>query len=646
MSQTNILNDLNPAQQKAVLTKDGALLVIAGAGSGKTKVLVHRIARLIETGVRPENILAVTFTNKAAREMKERAIQLLTGNARSGETPTPKTTPWIGTFHALGVYILRRHGSHLGIPGNFTILDEDEARALVKRLLKERSADPKQFPPARIRQMISHMKNNPATKHDEEEEHTYPEIIRDVFRAYEEELERAHTLDFDDLLVRTLRLLSEYPDVLAAYHRTWPYIMVDEYQDTNHIQYTITKLLSKGSGNIMVVGDIDQAIYSWRGANFRNILAFEKDWPKTTVITLEQNYRSTSIILEAANTLIKNNNERREKNLWTANEGGDRIRITVTDDERQEARYVLRTIHALTQKHTRLNDIAILYRTNAQSRAIEEELIKHAVPYRLVGGTRFYERKEIRDMLAYMRIAQNPEDVISMDRIRNVPARGIGKVLAEKYKNNIPLTPKEQKKISIFENIRRILEEARAKKPVSEFLQTIIRHTAYESFLRDGTAEGEDRWANILELFTVTKEYDSVPAPRGTEQFLEEASLLADADTVDETTGAVHLMTVHAAKGLEFNTVFVVGLEEGVFPHSLSAFSGDELEEERRLCYVALTRAKSQLFLTMARTRMLYGEKTWNEPSRFLAEIPEHLITETPSKPAIQEEDIIGYDIG
>jgi DNA helicase II / ATP-dependent DNA helicase PcrA len=623
----SILTNLNPAQQAAVTTKNGPLLVIAGAGSGKTRVLVHRIAYLIASDVRPDNILAVTFTNKAAGEIKERIKQLTAdyGLRVAG------FEPWVGTFHALGVYILRKDGHAIGIPRSFTILDEDDAISVVKRIIKERKLDPKQYAPSRIRHTISALKNMPfqSAEHEDEQPGEYPKEVREIRRQYEEELARARALDFDDLLLRALELLRTQPDILRAWQERWPYVLIDEYQDTNRIQYELSKLLAQRYGNIMVVGDVDQAIYSWRGADFRNILAFEQDWPNTKVITLEQNYRSTSTILHAANTVIQKNKERKEKKLWTSRAEGPLIELAVAENERHEADFVTREILNLRgREHAPLKEMAVLYRTNAQSRALEEAFIKQGIPYRLVGGVRFYERREIKDVLAYLRLAANKNNSISLRRIINTPPRGIGAVLAEKYFTSQPLTARERQRIHSFQTIIAALEEAYAMLPPSEFARMAILKSGYEDYIRDGTPEGEDRWANVEELGTVTQAHDPLGPKQGTDAFLEEAALLSDADTVDKSADAVHIMTIHAAKGLEFENVFVTGLEEGIFPHSLSMRDSLQMEEERRLCYVALTRARTRLYISTAQTRTLYGETIWSEPSRFLKDIPKHLIAE------------------
>lgn len=641
----DLLTNLNPAQQEAVTTIDGPLLVIAGAGSGKTRVLVHRIAYLISTGVHPENILAVTFTNKAAGEMRERIMQLLSIRQLTDQN-TQK--PYISTFHALGVYLLRREGHVMGIPRSFTILDEDDSVSVVKRIIKERHLDPKQFQPARVRHIISTLKHMPfsasAGAGASEDGNSYPQEIKEIARAYNEELEKAHALDFDDLLLKTVLLFQTHPETLAKWQKQWLYIHVDEYQDTNHIQYLITKLLSNSpekKSNIMVVGDVDQAIYSWRGADFRNILSFERDWPTAKVITLEENYRSTSIILETANAIIQKNKERKEKNLWTKRAEGPPVKLAVAENERHEALQITREVTRLRHTGEQLGEMAVLYRTNAQSRVLEEAFMRRGIPYRLVGGVRFYERREIKDILAYLRLAVNKNDRVSLRRVINTPPRGIGAVLAEKYLTTLPLTEKEQARIDSFWRIIRGLESAYQTSTPSELVKKAIAQSGYKDYIQDGTPEGEERWANVQEILSVTSTHDNTESPHGTDTFLEEAALLSDADLVDKSTDAVHIMTVHAAKGLEFDNVFVTGLEEGIFPHSLSMHDPAQMEEERRLCYVALTRARTRLYLSTAQTRTLYGETLWSEPSRFLRDIPDHLIT-TVAQPA--ETNYLDFD--
>lgn len=630
----SLLEKLNPKQREAVATTDGAVLILAGPGSGKTRVLTHRVAYLLEKGVLPEHILAVTFTNKAAREMKDRVRALL-------RLPASAATPFVGTFHSLGAYILRRSGSAIDVPRGFSILDEGDVLSVVKRILKTLELDPKQYAPARMRGIISTIKNTPS---EDMETGEYPQAIRDVYRMYEAELTRAHALDFDDLLVKTTRLLVTHSDVLATYQRQWHYVHVDEYQDTNPLQAQLADMLAHASGNIMVVGDIDQAIYSWRGADVANILRFEHMWPNATVVTLEQNYRSTPVILAAANAIIQKNTARPEKTLWTERAGGPKITLAITANEHDEARGVLKRIDALQKSGMPLSDMAVLYRTNAQSRAVEEAFIRNGLPYRLVGGVRFYERKEVKDILAYVRLAANANDTISLQRIINTPTRGIGKVLTEKYlrrSSGGTLSPRDSEKITAFEEFMERLRARHATERTGPFVRTVIAETGYADYVRDGTPEGEERWANVEELASVAAAYNEHAPPYGTERFLEDVALLSDADTVDQRANAVHLMTIHAAKGLEFEAVFLIGLEEGIFPHGLSMHEPADMEEERRLCYVALTRAKTLLALSMAQTRTLFGEKTWNEPSRFLRDIPPDLLARPVN---FNESDIIGYE--
>jgi len=529
-------------------------------------------------------------------------------------------------------------------------LDEEDALSVVRRIIKERRLDPKQFQPARVRHIISALKNQPfsdVASNNEEAGASYPREIMEIYAHYEKELEEAHALDFDDLLLKTEELFRTQPEILARWQDQWQHIMIDEYQDTNRIQYLLSKLLAGKHKNIMVVGDVDQAIYSWRGANFRNILSFERDWPAVKVVTLEQNYRSTSVILEAANTVIQKNTKRKEKNLWTDRAGGVPLELAVADNEREEAMFIVKEIVRLKNAKTPLHDIAVLYRTNAQSRALEEAFMRYHIPYRLIGGVRFYERREIKDMLAYMRLAANPADRVSLRRVLNTPPRSIGAVLAEKYFAGNALSGKEQNRVDSFWRIIQQLEHIYRADPPSVLVREILSKTDYKNYVCDGTPEGEDRWANIQELLSVTSAYDALPAPEGMDVFLENAALMSDADLVDKSADAVHVMTIHAAKGLEFEIVFLAGMEEGIFPHSLSMRDPAQMEEERRLCYVALTRAKTRLYISTAQTRTLYGETLWNEPSRFLADIPTHLVhvrKQAETNYLDFKEDTVKYD--
>ncbi|MDP3934975.1 MAG: UvrD-helicase domain-containing protein [Candidatus Giovannonibacteria bacterium] len=574
---------LNSKQKEAVEATEGPVLVVAGAGAGKTKVITERIKYLIEKDVPPESILAVTFTNKAAGEMKSRV-------ARSG--------PFIGTFHALGLLIIRENLKGLGIAKNFTILDEDDALKLIKECLLELKIDPKQFDPSRIRNNISRLKNQMMTADEFIEESAFGKILGRVWRLYEEKTKAQNLLDFDDLLLKPVLLFKKDAEALKKYQERWRYIHIDEYQDTNEAQYVLSKMLAESSRNILAVGDIDQAIYSWRGADFKNVLNFQKDYPDAKVVFLEENYRSTDIILEAANAVITHNKFRIPKNLWTKRTGENQIRIFFAEDEKKEAEMVASEIKFLKTK-IKLSEMAVLYRTNAQSRAMEEVFLAKNIPYKITGGVRFYERREIKDLIAYLRLIRNPENGLSYNRIANVP-------------------PRKKKKIdfdALIENLRNDTDNINAQ----ELLKKIISKIEYRDYIDDGTEKGKERWQNVEELLGLAQKIENL------DEFLEHISLFAIDDNYDKIEDRVSLMTMHSAKGLEFEAVFVVGLEEGLSPHTLS-FEPEDLEEERRLYYVAITRAKTHLYLTAAGRRTLFGERAANMPSRFLKEIPEHLL--------------------
>jgi len=617
-----ILESLNPMQQEAARTAEGALLIVAGAGSGKTKTIAHRIAHIIAKGGRPGEILAVTFTNKAANEMKTRIESLL---ARE-RIPMRGEFPFVGTFHALGVSILRAHGRALGVPKHFTILDEEDSRKVIKELIQEFELDPDTYSPPRVRNAISQFKNE-LTEPDENPESPYEKNIRNLYLAYEATLARMKALDFDDLLAKTVRLFEIDPVSRAFYEKRWRYIHIDEYQDTNRAQYTLSRILAGGFGNIAVVGDIDQAIYSWRGADWRNIVQFEKDWPDARIITLEENYRSTKLILEAANAVIVRNKERKEKNLFTNNEAGEPIGLVALEDERQEAAFVVAYIEALGERGIPKGEIAVLFRTNAQSRALEEAFLKKNIPYRLVTGVKFYERKEIKDVLAYLKYALNEADLLSKKRILNTPPRGIGKILALKYFGGQNLSPSEQKKVSSFEKLIHEIRKAISTQKASDALKYVFKKAGFDTFYRGNKLEA-DRLENIKELLSVTKKFDERNPPEGIEELLTEASLATSDTEIIEKDSMVTLLTAHAAKGLEFRVIIIAGMEEGLFPHALSQDAA-ELEEERRLFYVAITRAKEKVMITLARKRLLFGEIFYNDPSRFLGEIPSTLVAGT-----------------
>ena len=623
-----ILDSLNDHQREAVLKTDGALLIIAGAGSGKTKTIAHRIAYLISQGIAPNKILAVTFTNKAAGEMRERVEMLLN---KEKIHVNREYMPFLGTFHSLGVYILRHDGYRIGISKHFSILDEEDTRKIIRDLIQDFELNPESYPVPRIRKAISGFKNeliDTAAFARDADGSPYQQKLLALYTAYEAQLQKMKGLDFDDLLLKTVIVLQDHPEALAYWQDRWSYIHIDEYQDTNKAQYILSRLLAARHKNIAVVGDIDQAIYSWRGADWRNILQFENDWPNARLITLEENYRSTQLILEAANAVIVNNQERKEKNLRSERERGESIGLVLLEDERREALFIASYVEYLKTEGIKPGSIAVLFRTNAQSRAIEEAFLKKNIPYRLIAGVKFYERKEVKDVLAYLKYALNPDDVLSRKRILNTPPRGVGKVLALKYIGGIGLTQKEKDKIAIFESIvENIRKSIQTKKP-SEVLTHVIRSASFEKYYKGNKSE-EDRTENIKELLSVARKFDDPTfggkPPEGIEKLLTEAALSTQETEIEDKDSQVILLTAHAAKGLEFDVVIIAGMEEGLFPHSLSE-TEPAIEEERRLFYVALTRARQKVMITLAGRRMLYGEVSFNDPSRFLSEIPSALI--------------------
>ncbi len=624
----DILSGLNEKQKEAVLAQTGPLLVVAGAGSGKTKTIAHRIAHLIQSGVAPEKILAVTFTNKAAEEMRERIKKLL----KEAKIHTEEwRVPYMGTFHALGAHIMREDGKAFGLKRHFSILDEEDSRGVVKSIIEELELDPESFSPARVRGGISRLKNemvSPAAFAADSGGSFYEEKFARIYAEYEERLGHMHALDFDDLLLKPLELFEKLPDARERWQKRWDYIHIDEYQDTNRAQYLLSKLLAERTHNIAVVGDIDQAIYSWRGADWRNILQFELDWPDAKVVTLEDNYRSTRIILDAANAVIVRNTSRKEKNLRATKGTGEAITLTVLENERQEAMLIAEYVRALAADGIAPGSIAVLFRTNAQSRAIEEAFLKKNIPYKLIAGVKFYERKEIKDVLAYLKYAVNPDDLVSLKRAINSPPRGIGKATMLKYVSHKDLSPAEKAKIKVFENLMEDVRKKVAEEPAAEALRAVIKKAGFDAHYKASKLE-QDRLENIAELVSVAKKFDALTPPEGIERLLTEAALAAeDTEIEKKENGEVILLTAHAAKGLEFDVVIIAGMEEGLFPHALSQ-TKDELEEERRLFYVALTRAKEKVLITLARHRMLFGDVMFNDPSRFLGEIPEHLLSGT-----------------
>ncbi|MBT2641954.1 DNA helicase PcrA [Bacillus sp. ISL-41] len=643
-----LLNGLNPEQQKAVKAVDGPLLLMAGAGSGKTRVLTHRIAYLmVEKGVNPYNILAITFTNKAAREMRER-IQKMMGGAADDI--------WISTFHSMCVRILRRDIDRLGYNRNFTILDSTDQQSVIKSILKDKNMDPKKYDPRAILGTISSAKNELITP--EEYAKTagdyFSQKVSDVYTEYQRRLRKNNALDFDDLIMTTITLFIRVPEVLEYYQRKFQYIHVDEYQDTNRAQYMLVKLLAQRFQNLCVVGDSDQSIYRWRGADITNILSFEKDYPRASVILLEQNYRSTKKILLAANMVIQNNMNRKPKNLWTENPEGNKIMYYRADSEQGEAQFVIGKIQEQLRNGRKLSDIAILYRTNAQSRVIEESFLKSNIDYSIVGGIKFYDRKEIKDILAYLRLISNPDDDISLQRIINVPKRAIGSTSIDKIANfaamhdlsmfqaletieMIGLSPKAEKAAAEFRNLVSNYTHQQEYLSVTELVEEVLDKTGYRDMLKaEKSLESQSRLENIDEFLTVTKSFEESSEDKSLVAFLTDLALVADIDRLDDDgekkTDFVTLMTLHSAKGLEFPVVFLIGMEEGVFPHSRSLMEEDEMEEERRLAYVGITRAEEELFITNAQMRTLFGRTNMNPESRFIKEIPADLVEDAVPK--------------
>lgn len=657
MALDKILDGLNDKQIEAVRATEGPVLILAGAGSGKTRALTHRIAYLIDNGVRPDNILAVTFTNKAAGEIRERVQNLIKSDKMPALAPR-----YMGTLHAICLQILRREIKHLGYNKNFVIYDEDDQLALVKNVMQDLGLDTKKFNPQGILDKISKLKGEliDYEEFDSNARGYTEKILSSTYTGYQLALKRSNALDFDDLIMLCVELFQKNPEILEKYQNTFKYISVDEYQDTNHAQYAWINLLAKEHRNLFVIGDDYQSIYGWRQADIRNILDFEKDYPEAKVIKLEQNYRSTKNILTAASSVILNNKSQKHKKLWTENPDGKLIDLKEAANERREADYIIETIRNNLKLGLGLNDFTILYRTHAQSRAIEEVMIKHGFPYRIIGGVKFYQRREIKDILAYLRLALNPNDILSFERIYNVPNRGIGHASFQKIKSAIPgktnlishlknlkeNTGLGKKQIDAFNKLGRIIEEISEKSKElgpSGTIKLILKKTGYESYINDGTGDGEARWENVKEIFTATKKYDELESPDGLEKFLEEVALIQETDKLDKKERAINMMTLHSAKGLEFPVVFIVGMEDGIFPHSSALFKPQELEEERRLCYVGITRAKKQLHLTFCRRRMLYGTTQVNPPSRFLFEIPEHLINFSPIQSGETFDDFIEY---
>ena len=629
-----LLDSLNPTQRDAVESTEGPLLILAGAGSGKTRVLTHRVAYLIDQGLAaPEEILAITFTNKAAREMKERVALLVGPDSRK---------MWVSTFHAFCARILRVHGEKLGYKREFTIYDGADQVRLVKRCIVELGKDPKRFNPRSFQAQISSAKNVLMSPDDflRNTEGYIAENVAEVYDLYQRRLYENNAMDFDDLIMQTVALLELFPEVRDRYQTRFKYIHVDEYQDTNHAQYRLVNTLAAKHRNLCVVGDDDQSVYSWRGADIRNILDFERDYPEAKVVKLEQNYRSTQTILDAANAVVANNASRKAKALWTAGGEGERIRVFAASDEYAEARFVVSEIEKLTDRGSSPRDIAAFYRTNAQSRALEDVLVREGVPYQIVGGVRFYERAEIKDAMAYLAVISNPADSVGLERIINVPKRGLGNTSIAKLQDHArrneislydalaeaPAAGLSGKAAKACASLRELFEGWRVagrEVPPAELIGAVLDESGYRGELKaENTIESESRLENLEELINAAREYERVEQEPTLDGFLQEQALYTQQDSLTSEGGSVTLMTLHNAKGLEYDHVFVVGMEEGTFPHARS-LDEQNLEEERRLAYVGITRAKKTLTLTHAKLRSNWGEREYRMPSRFLAEIPD-----------------------
>jgi DNA helicase-2/ATP-dependent DNA helicase PcrA len=626
---------LNSEQAKAVALTEGPLLILAGAGAGKTKTIVERIKTLVQKGVAPSSILAITFTNKAAKEMRERVEKALEEDRVLNFPVSSFERPFVSTFHSLGVHILRQFAPAAGLPKHFAIFDRDDSKKAVKEALAARSLDPKAHDAGKILGIISREKGHGISSGEwleaTERRGYTAEIVAEVWPEYERILKRDQALDFDDLLLKTLRLLRENREVREYYQKTWTYIHIDEYQDTNRVQYEISKLLVGPAHNVCAVGDIDQNIYSWRGAELKNILAFEKDYPEATIITLEENYRSTKTILNAANAIIEKNKVRRPKNLFTANGHGEKIFVKGTLDEAGEAEFVAREAKELMKRGSRPDEMCVLYRANFQSRVIEEAFLKAGVPYQVL-GLRFFERKEVKDLISYLRAALNPECLADVKRIINVPVRGIGKAsIAKVFSNDAALPPAMQAKVAAFYALLGEIKKVSSERRLSETIASIIKETGLEAEWKESGEDGAERLANAYELVSFAARYDHLPPEEAVTQFLTDAALQSDQDEMREEEPAVRLMTVHAAKGLEFDIVFISGLEEGLFPHEKmneDHLKPEEAEEERRLFYVALTRARKRVYLSYSQLRTVFGRQQVNMPSQFILDIPPELVEE------------------
>lgn len=637
----DFFDDLNEKQREAVVETEGPVLIIAGAGSGKTKTLTHRVAHLIQKGIHPTSILAITFTNKAAEEMRNRIFFLL---KKSGAVTAPHEIPFIGTFHSFCNKILRAEARELGFSPSFTIFDDDDSLSLIKEVERDLGIEQKQFPAGVVSNTISRLKSEligPESYAESAGDDYFPKIVGTVYKEYQARLKRGNAMDFDDLIMNVVVLFEQRPEILEKYQDQYRYLHIDEYQDTNVAQYRFVKLLSKKYGNLAVVGDDAQSIYSFRNADYRNILNFEKDWPNAKTIILDENYRSTQTILDAATDIISQNVLQKKKRLWTKQKGGELVTVAHLPSERKEAEYIIEEIAKLGEEHDiHLNEITVLYRTNAQSRVIEEAFLKRGIPYAIIGGVAFYARKEIKDIIAYLRFAINPKDTFSLRRIINIPLRKIGKRTFEKILSVEPLLGREREAFDGFLGIINLLKEQILKESPSSVIKSLVEKIGYENYLLENTKDPEMRVENIQELIGLSQKYDGREKPHGIEEMLQDIALFVESEVrTRQKKEGVQMMTLHSAKGLEFPVVFITGLEEGIFPHSRSALDPAAIEEERRLLYVGITRAKLRVYLLYAGQRTLFGSTQANIPSRFLHEISPALVKRHESHDS--EGDII-----
>ncbi|OGN94745.1 MAG: AAA family ATPase [Chloroflexi bacterium RBG_13_51_18] len=656
----DILAELNPAQKEAVEAINGPVLILAGPGSGKTRVITHRVAYLIRVvGINPRHIMAVTFTNKAAREMEERLLKLVSASVKDLT---------LGTFHAICARILRQDGRAIGVDNNFVIYDDDDQISLIKRSLQDLTLDPKQFAPRALQSVISSAKSQMQSPSDLHGKSYFDEVTKRVYERYQQLLADSSALDFDDLLLKTVMLFQQKKDILKKYQERYMHIQVDEFQDTNLVQYELVKQLAGKYRNICVVGDPDQSIYSWRSADIRNILNFEKDFPDARVVLLEQNYRSTQLILDAATYVISANRQRKPKELWTENEKGLPPAVIETYSAEEEAQWVVNEIDNLMRGgELKAGDCAVMYRTNAQSRVLEEAFIRYGMPYKLVAGTRFYERREVKDIIAYLRLIQNPYDSVSLRRVINVPQRGIGErsldelnrwsqaqgvneykalqLMADSKESSaeLPFSARTVKVLAGFAVMIESFIEKSHELDVMKLFDLAVDKSGYKQYIT-GLVDGEERWENILELRGVAQDYKDLPYGEGLTAFLEGVALVSDVDDLNEKVDTVTLITLHQAKGLEFPVVFIVGMEEGILPHYKSIDDPAQLEEERRLCYVGITRAKQKVYLVRAFRRHLMGSIAVNKPSRFLLDIPADLIARGGDRKREDEWSAAGID--